>query len=142
MRCAAMPLVGEVAYHFMHSVKAGVKDALSPQLLFTDLGLKYVGPVDGHDEHAVEAALRRARGFGGPVIVHVVTRKGMGYGPAEDDEAEQMHSCGVIDPATGLATKVAGTELDGDVLRGADRARRPDAATSWRSPRPCPVPPG
>jgi 1-deoxy-D-xylulose-5-phosphate synthase len=103
-----MPLLGEVAYHFMHSVKAGVKDALSPQLLFTDLGLKYVGPVDGHDEHAVEAALRRARGFGGPVIVHVLTQKGRGYGPAEDDEADQMHSCGIIDPATGLATKIPG----------------------------------
>jgi 1-deoxy-D-xylulose-5-phosphate synthase len=103
-----MPLLGEVAYHFMHSIKAGVKDALSPQLLFTDLGLKYVGPVDGHDEHAVEAALRRARGFGGPVIVHVLTQKGRGYGPAEDDEADQMHSCGIIDPATGLATKIPG----------------------------------
>jgi 1-deoxy-D-xylulose-5-phosphate synthase len=103
----AVPLIGEICYHFMHSVKAGLKDSLSPQLLFTDLGLKYVGPVDGHDEHAVEAALRRARGFGGPVIVHVVTRKGMGYPPAEDDEAEQMHQCGVIDPATGLATTLA-----------------------------------
>ena len=103
-----MPLFGELTYQFMHSVKAGVKDALSPQLLFTDLGLKYVGPVDGHDEHAVEAALRRARAFGGPVLVHVVTLKGRGYGPAEDDEAEQMHSCGVIDPATGLATNVPG----------------------------------
>jgi len=103
-----MPVVGEFAYQFMHSVKAGVKDALSPQLLFTDLGLKYVGPVNGHDEHAVETALRSARGFGGPVLVHVVTLKGRGYGPAEADEAEQMHSCGVIDPATGIATKVSG----------------------------------
>ena len=103
-----MPVVGEFAYQFIHSVKAGVKDALSPQLLFTDLGLKYVGPVDGHDEHAVETALRSARGFRGPVLVHVVTLKGRGYGPAEADEAEQMHSCGVIDPATGIATKVPG----------------------------------
>jgi 1-deoxy-D-xylulose-5-phosphate synthase len=103
-----MPLVGELCYQFMHSIKAGVKDALSPQLLFTDLGLKYVGPVNGHDEHAVETALRSARGFGGPVIVHVVTRKGMGYPPAENDEAEQMHQCGVIDPVTGSATTVAG----------------------------------
>jgi 1-deoxy-D-xylulose-5-phosphate synthase len=103
-----MPVFGDLAYQFMHSVKVGVKDALSPQLLFTDLGLKYVGPVDGHDEHAVEAALRRARGFGAPVLVHVRTLKGRGYGPAEADEAEQMHSCGVIDPATGLATKVPG----------------------------------
>ncbi|QLL09385.1 1-deoxy-D-xylulose-5-phosphate synthase [Mycobacterium vicinigordonae] len=104
----SVPLVGEVAYHFMHSVKAGIKDSLAPQLLFTDLGLKYVGPVDGHDERAVEVALRSARGFGGPVIVHVVTRKGMGYGPAEADEAEQMHSTGPLDPLTGQSTKVAG----------------------------------
>jgi 1-deoxy-D-xylulose-5-phosphate synthase len=103
-----LPVAGELCYQFMHSIKAGVKDALSPQLLFTDLGLKYVGPVDGHDERAVETALRSARGFGGPVLVHVATRKGMGYGPAEADEAEQMHSCGVIDPATGRAAKVGG----------------------------------
>jgi 1-deoxy-D-xylulose-5-phosphate synthase len=103
-----VPVIGELSYHVMHSVKAGIKDALAPQLLFTDLGLKYVGPVDGHDEHAVEVALRSARGFGGPVIVHVVTRKGMGYPPAENDVAEQMHQCGVIDPATGSATTVAG----------------------------------
>jgi 1-deoxy-D-xylulose-5-phosphate synthase len=102
-----VPIVGELCYQCMHSVKAGLKDALSPQVMFTDLGLKYVGPIDGHDEHAVEAALRSARGFNAPVIAHVVTRKGMGYGPAEADEAEQMHSTGVIDPLTGLATSVA-----------------------------------
>ncbi|MCB0941778.1 MAG: 1-deoxy-D-xylulose-5-phosphate synthase [Mycobacterium sp.] len=102
-----VPLVGEVAYQAMHSIKAGIKDALSPQFMFTDLGLKYVGPIDGHDEHAVENALRHARGFNAPVIVHVVTRKGMGYPPAENDEAEQMHSCGVIDPRTGLARTAA-----------------------------------
>ena len=75
----------------MHSIKAGIKDAISPQVMFTDLGLKYVGPIDGHDEHAVEVALRNARGFNAPVVVHVVTRKGMGYAPAEADEADQMH---------------------------------------------------
>ncbi|WP_319432444.1 1-deoxy-D-xylulose-5-phosphate synthase [Mycobacterium sp. RTGN5] len=100
-----VPVVGEACYQAMHSVKAGIKDALSPQVMFTDLGLKYVGPIDGHDENAVETALRHARGFNAPVIVHVVTRKGMGYAPAENDEADQMHSCGVIDPDTGLATK-------------------------------------
>lgn len=99
-----LPVIGEPGYRVVHSVKAGLKDALSPQALFTDLGLKYLGPIDGHDEPAVESALRRARGFGGPVIVHVVTRKGMGYGPAENDAAEQMHSCGVIDPRTGYPT--------------------------------------
>jgi 1-deoxy-D-xylulose-5-phosphate synthase len=103
-----VPLVGELCYQCLHSVKAGIKDALSPQVMFTDLGLKYVGPIDGHDEHAVESALRNARGFNAPVIVHVVTRKGMGYPPAENDEDDQMHSCGVIDPETGLATSVPG----------------------------------
>src|SRR6201995_2933693 len=103
-----VPLVGELCYQCLHSVKAGIKDAISPQVMFTDLGLKYVGPIDGHDEHAVETALRQARNFKAPVIVHVVTRKGMGYPPAENDEAEQMHSCGPIDPETGLATSVPG----------------------------------
>jgi 1-deoxy-D-xylulose-5-phosphate synthase len=103
-----LPLIGELCYQCMHSIKAGIKDALSPQVMFTDLGLKYVGPIDGHDEHAVETALRLARGFNAPVIVHIVTRKGMGYPPAENDEADQMHSCGVIDPETGLATSVPG----------------------------------
>ncbi|HET7741252.1 MAG TPA: 1-deoxy-D-xylulose-5-phosphate synthase [Mycobacterium sp.] len=102
-----VPLIGEFCYQCMHSVKAGVKDALSPQVMFTDLGLKYVGPIDGPDEHAVETALRSARGFNAPVIVHVVTRKGKGFGPAEADEEEQMHATGVIDPYTGLSTSVA-----------------------------------
>ena len=99
-----VPVVGEFCYQCVHSIKAGIKDAIAPQALFTDLGLKYVGPIDGHDEHAVEAALRHARGFNAPVIVHVVTRKGMGYAHAENDEAEQMHSTGIIDPHTGRST--------------------------------------
>src|SRR5436190_2345927 len=103
-----VPLIGELCYQCMHSIKAGIKDALSPQVMFTDLGLKYVGRIDGHDEHLVESAVRNARGFNEPVIVHVGTRKGMGYPPAENDEDDQMHSCGVIDPETGLATSVPG----------------------------------
>jgi 1-deoxy-D-xylulose-5-phosphate synthase len=103
-----VPLIGELCYQCMHSIKAGIKDAISPQVMFTDLGIKYVGPIDGHDEHAVESALRNARGFNAPVIVHVVTRKGMGYAPAENDEDDQMHSCGAIAPETGLATSVPG----------------------------------
>jgi len=103
-----LPVIGEFCYQCVHSIKAGVKDALSPQVMFTDLGIKYVGPIDGHDEHAVESALRHARGFNAPVVVHVVTRKGMGYPPAENDEDDQMHACGVIDPGTGLATSIPG----------------------------------
>jgi 1-deoxy-D-xylulose-5-phosphate synthase len=101
---ARTPVVGGPIYAGLHALKAGVKDALSPQELFSDLGLKYFGPVDGHDIAAMESALRRARHFGGPVIVHAVTRKGNGYPPAENDEAEQMHSPAAFDPETGLPT--------------------------------------
>ncbi|MCA0155587.1 1-deoxy-D-xylulose-5-phosphate synthase [Tsukamurella sp. M9C] len=101
-RLRKMPVVGEPAYSFLHGMKAGIKDMVSPQALFADLGLKYVGPIDGHDELALEAALRRAKDFGGPVVVHALTRKGNGYEHAENHEADQMHGIGVIDPATGL----------------------------------------
>ena len=101
---ARTPVVGGPLYAGLHALKAGIKDALSPQELFSDLGLKYFGPIDGHDIAAMESALRRARHFGGPVIVHAVTRKGNGYPPAENDEAEQMHSPAAFDPQTGLPT--------------------------------------
>jgi 1-deoxy-D-xylulose-5-phosphate synthase len=103
------PLVGKPAYAAMRGVKQGIKDLLAPQVMFEDLGLKYVGPIDGHDIGAVEAALRRARAHGGPVVVHCVTRKGRGYAPAENDAADCFHGVGAIDAATGrpLATGAA-----------------------------------
>ncbi len=97
-----IPVVGTALYSAVHAAKAGVKDALSPQALFSDLGIKYLGPVDGHDTAALEGALRRARDFGAPVIVHAVTAKGRGFAPAEQDEADQMHGIDVLDPETGL----------------------------------------
>jgi 1-deoxy-D-xylulose-5-phosphate synthase len=134
-----VPVIGEVAYQAMHSVKVGLKDAISPQVMFSDLGIKYVGPIDGHDEHAVENALRHARGFNAPVIVHVATRKGMGYPPAENDEAEQMHACGVIDPHTGLATKAAApgwTAVFSDALIAYATKRRDIVAITAAMPGP------
>jgi 1-deoxy-D-xylulose-5-phosphate synthase len=100
------PVVGRPIYTALHAAKRGIKDALYPQPMFEDLGLKYLGPVDGHDMAALEAALLRARAFGGPVIVHTVTRKGNGYAPAENHEADQMHQTDPMDPATGAPTKV------------------------------------
>jgi 1-deoxy-D-xylulose-5-phosphate synthase len=88
------PMVGKPMYEVLHAVKRGIKDAVSPQPMFEDLGLKYVGPVDGHDVVAMENALRKAKGFNAPVIVHAVTRKGFGYRPAEDDEADCLHGPG------------------------------------------------
>ncbi|MGA4689977.1 1-deoxy-D-xylulose-5-phosphate synthase [Rhodococcus sp. AB351] len=98
-----IPWIGSAAYSVLHGMKSGVKDAVSPQVLFTDLGIKYLGPVDGHDEQAMESALRRAKAYGGPVLVHAVTRKGAGYAPAENHLADQMHATGVMDPRTGRA---------------------------------------
>jgi len=85
------PLVGAPLYETLHGIKKGLKDVLQPQVLFEDLGLKYLGPVDGHDEHLVEHALRRARDFGGPVLVHVITRKGFGYPLAEENDEDCLH---------------------------------------------------
>ena len=123
-----MPWVGRAAYAALHGLKVGLKDAVSPQAMFADLGIKYLGPVDGHDQQALEAALRRAKAFGGPVIVHAVTHKGMGFAPAENDEADQMHSTGVIDPITGVpvgAVPAGWTSVFADALV-AEGARRPE----------------
>jgi 1-deoxy-D-xylulose-5-phosphate synthase len=100
-RLERTPLVGPPLYEALHGMKRGVKDFVAPQGMFEDLGLKYVGPVDGHDLGALENALRMAKNFGGPVIVHAVTRKGYGYAPAENDAVEQMHSPSAFDPVTG-----------------------------------------
>src|SRR5215207_8807557 len=100
-RLNAVPGVGHAAYDALHAVKKGMKDALAPQGLFEDLGLKYVGPVDGHDRDAMEQALTHAKRFGGPVIVHAITRKGYGYDPAERHEADQFHAPGPFDVQTG-----------------------------------------
>ncbi|WP_182523650.1 1-deoxy-D-xylulose-5-phosphate synthase [Nocardioides dongkuii] len=100
-RLHAVPGVGPAAYDALHAMKKGLKDAVAPQGLFEDLGLKYVGPVDGHDRPAMEQALARAKRFGGPVIVHAITRKGFGYDAAERHEADQFHSPQPFDIATG-----------------------------------------
>ncbi len=100
-RLNAVPGVGPAAYDALHAMKKGVKDAVAPQGLFEDLGLKYVGPVDGHDRTAVEHALTQAKKFNGPVIVHAITRKGFGYDAAERHEADQFHQVGPFDPDSG-----------------------------------------
>ena len=122
------PLVGGALFDVLHGIKKGLKDAIAPQGLFEDLGLKYLGPVDGHDAAAVESALRLARDFGGPVIVHCVTRKGFGYLPAEQDTADCMHSpSSAFDSVTGrplAAARRRGTDVFAEemVRIGADRA--------------------
>ena len=95
------PVVGHPIYETLHGVKKGIKDIVAPQGMFEDLGLKYIGPVDGHDILALEKALHQAKKFGGPVLVHAITEKGRGHAPAIKDEAEKFHAVGVVDPETG-----------------------------------------
>jgi 1-deoxy-D-xylulose-5-phosphate synthase len=120
------PVVGSALYDALHAIKKGLKDVLSPQGMFEDLGLKYVGPVDGHDIEMMESALRRARSFGGPVIVHAVTTKGFGYPPAETDQIDAWHATGVFDPDSGTSTAAARdwtTAFSDELVRiGAERA--------------------
>ncbi|MGD9485675.1 1-deoxy-D-xylulose-5-phosphate synthase [Streptomyces sp. TRM70308] len=104
------PVVGKPLYGTLHGAKKGLKDVIAPQGLFEDLGLKYIGPIDGHDVTAVESALLRAKRFGGPVIVHCLTEKGRGYQPARQDDADQFHAVGVIHPDTGLPVSTSGAD--------------------------------
>ena len=102
------PVVGTPIYETLHGVKKGIKDIVAPQGMFEDLGLKYFGPVDGHNIEALESALTHAKNFGAPVLVHVITQKGRGHAPAIQDEAEKFHAVGIVDPTTGAPLKKSG----------------------------------
>jgi 1-deoxy-D-xylulose-5-phosphate synthase len=133
------PVVGKPLHDALHGAKKGLKDFIAPQGMFEDLGLKYVGPIDGHDIEALESALQRAKRFGGPVIVHCITEKGRGYQPAREDEADQFHAVGVIHPDTGLPVAAAGadwTSVFGDEIVRIGRERRDVVAITAAMLRP------
>jgi 1-deoxy-D-xylulose-5-phosphate synthase len=110
------PLVGEPMYGLLHGFKAGVRDVLVPRSLFPDLGLKYVGPINGHDEQAVELALRQAKNFGGPVLVHCLTGKGRGFRAAEEDKLEHFHAVGKFDETSGEPLEPNGARAFADAF--------------------------
>ena len=113
------PVVGAPIFETLHGMKKGIKDIVAPQGMFEDLGLKYVGPIDGHDIAAMDRALEQAKEFGEPVLVHVITEKGRGYSPAIADEAEKFHAVGIVDPETGLpinASKTSWTDVFSEAL--------------------------
>src|SRR5690606_8347809 len=119
---------GRLVYGALHGLKKGIKDVVAPQGMFEDLGLKYIGPVDGHDIGAVERALTLARDFGGPVIVHCMTEEGRGYVPAEQDVGDRFPAGGQIHPETGLPvapSRFGWTSVFADEI-GAIGRRRPD----------------
>jgi len=101
------PIVGNPLFGALHGAKKGLKDFLQPQVLFEDLGIKYIGPVDGHDEATVEHALRQAAEYGRPVLVHVITRKGFGYELAEQNEEDCLHQVPAAPAVTSSPVKPA-----------------------------------
>ena len=96
-----LPAVGELAYTSLKGAKAAVREVLEPTAFFEALGVRYTGPFDGHDVAGVEDALRKAAAYEGPIVVHVLTQKGRGYPPAEDDDEKCLHDAPVFDPVTG-----------------------------------------
>ena len=98
-----VPLVGTPAEKAVDAFKAAVREVLQPPAFFEALGVRYVGPVDGHDIPALELAMRNAIELSadGPIVVHVITQKGRGYPPAEDDDEKHLHDAPVFDPLTG-----------------------------------------
>ena len=124
---SSLPVVGGTADQAAFRLKESVKQLLQPTTVFDSLGLKYTGPVDGHDLEAVERVLSLAKRLGEPAVVHVITEKGRGYGPAIDDELEKLHGVSAFDPLTGepLTSELTYTDVFGEALLSA-AARHPE----------------
>jgi 1-deoxy-D-xylulose-5-phosphate synthase len=96
-----LPAVGSLAYSSLQGVYSAIREIIEPPAFFESVGVRYVGPIDGHDVAGMEQALHQASGFDGPIVVHVLTQKGRGYAPAEDDDEKNLHDAPVFDPAIG-----------------------------------------
>jgi 1-deoxy-D-xylulose-5-phosphate synthase len=95
-----LPGVGPLAYSSLQGVYSAIREVIEPPAFFEALGVRYVGPIDGHDIGGMEVALSQAGEYDGPIVVHVLTQKGRGYGPAEDDDEKCLHDAPIFDPAT------------------------------------------
>ncbi|KQQ00563.1 MULTISPECIES: 1-deoxy-D-xylulose-5-phosphate synthase [unclassified Rathayibacter] len=104
--------LGGPAAAVYRGVRGGMHGFLSRfinnEALYSNLDIKYLGPIDGHDVTAMEEALQQAKDYGSPVIVHAITQKGKGFGPAVQDLADQFHAVGQIDPETGEPLSASG----------------------------------
>ncbi|MEA2637122.1 MAG: 1-deoxy-D-xylulose-5-phosphate synthase [Chloroflexota bacterium] len=114
----SLPAVGHSAYETARRMKNSLKQLVAPISIFETLGLKYGGPIDGHDLQAIEKALRDAARIRGPVVVHIVTNKGQGYGPAVADKIDKFHGVSTFDPDSGAAVRKAPdwTDIFGEAL--------------------------
>jgi 1-deoxy-D-xylulose-5-phosphate synthase len=96
-----LPRVGNLAYSSLQGLYSAVREVIEPPAFFESLGVRYVGPIDGHDIAGLEQALSQAASFDGPIVVHVLTQKGRGYPPAENDDEKCLHDAPVFDPELG-----------------------------------------
>ncbi len=114
-----MPAVGKMAHEATRRMKNSLKQLVAPRTFFEDLGLEYLGPIDGHNLEELESTLTHLRRIDVPVIVHVITRKGAGYPPAEADEVDRLHGVSAFDVATARplgSRKVTFTDVFGEAL--------------------------
>jgi 1-deoxy-D-xylulose-5-phosphate synthase len=109
---------GDKAIEAGRRIKEGLKELVSPRTFFEYLGIKYSGPIDGHNIEDIERTLSQVKRLGGPVAVHVITTKGHGYGPAEEDEIDHLHGVSAFDVLTAkpLSRKVTYTDVFGEAL--------------------------
>ena len=133
-----VPAVGEKVLAAGRRMKDGLRELVAPRTVFEDLGLKYTGPIDGYNLDELERTFKQVKRISGPVVVHVITHKGFGYAPAEQDEVDHLHGVSAFDPATAqpIATKkVTYTDVFGEALLAEahrePRLRAITAAMGW-----------
>ena len=122
-------LLGRLAYSTARGAGTGLMGAMAPRGMFPNLDIKYIGPIDGHDIHAMEVALRQAKKYAYPVIVHAITQKGKGFDPAMLHEDDQFHAVGQINPETGESLEASDgrptftSVFSDEIVRVADRRK-------------------
>src|SRR6516164_1020574 len=98
LRLRELPAVGPLAYSGVHSLTSALREMVTPHTFFEALGVRYAGPIDGHDVEHMEQAFTHAAEWDGPIVVHVLTQKGRGYAPAEEDDIQRLHDVKATNP--------------------------------------------
>jgi 1-deoxy-D-xylulose-5-phosphate synthase len=114
-----IPGVGDLAYSGVHGLTSALREVVTPHTFFEALGIRYAGPIDGHDIAGVEQALANAAEWPGPIVVHVLTQKGRGYAPAEEDEIQRLHDVKVTVPSAAEICVDEGADSAGSAVAAA-----------------------
>ncbi len=117
-----IPGLGDLAYSSVHGLTSALREVVTPHTFFEALGIRYAGPIDGHDVGGLEQALSNASEWPGPIVVHVLTQKGRGYAPAEDDDIQRLHDFKVKTPASDVETDGTGDVTSNRVAVGVGKA--------------------